>query len=640
MALWTRGVRHRGRERFGVGKLAGLLLAVTLAAAVMMTVPARPAGAAPNQYVRMSDGVLIAVNVRMPDDYVAGRKYPAIFLMDGYDGGSSSGRTLAGTPDSRALLTWMFNENYVTVHASIRGTGCSGGEFDLFSWRTALDGREVIEWIARQPWSNGKVGIMGHSYSGITGFMVAATQPPHLTAVTVSGLIDDLYRGIVYPGGVSNYGFPLLWTGLLRPAYEAAGGTVPGLANADPVCAQNVAGHRRTVTNDPILQGLASDTDNDWYRSRSPITYAGRINVPIHITGAYQDEQTGPRGPTHLWEKVRGVPKRLVLTNGVHSTQVDPPEVWRDRLAWMDHWLRGVDGGFGQLHQDRTSVVTLLETHEAGDGLRSNGRKVSRTFPLEDTRWTYWYLREGGRLSPEPPARPEEPALYVSGPGRQSWSYQLGPESGPPLTTASAPDEIEYRSEPFREDTLIIGPITATLYMTTTAPDTEIFVQLIDEAPDGSRGYLQRGMLRASHRAIDYSQSDFTPDGVLYRPHRPHTNPVPVTPGEIEEYLVEVFPLGHVFRAGHRLVVKVDAPPVVDGYYAYIPRRVPAVHTIHHAPGHPSRILLPVVPLDDVDLGPELPCGAQVGVRCVSTARGATVGQGGGSAAGRRGTRR
>jgi putative CocE/NonD family hydrolase len=117
----------------------------------------------------------------------------------------------------------MFYKDYVTVHASVRGTGCSGGEFDLFSWRSALDGREVVEWVADQSWSNGDVGIYGHSYGGITGFMVAATRPPHLRAASLSGLIDDLYRGIVYPGGVSNYGFPLLWTGAVRPVYDVGG---------------------------------------------------------------------------------------------------------------------------------------------------------------------------------------------------------------------------------------------------------------------------------------------------------------------------------------------------------------------------------------------------------------------------------
>ena len=87
------------------------------------------------------------------------------------------------------------------MHASVRGTGCSSGEFDIFSTRSALDGREIIDgWIAQQPWSNGSVGLVGHSYGGITGTMIAETQPAHLVAISVSGLVDDLYRGHRVPG--------------------------------------------------------------------------------------------------------------------------------------------------------------------------------------------------------------------------------------------------------------------------------------------------------------------------------------------------------------------------------------------------------------------------------------------------------
>jgi putative CocE/NonD family hydrolase len=156
-----------------------------------------PASAAPTHYVKMSDGTLIAINVRMPNGFVKGKRYPTIFEMSGYDGGSADGQSPDGGAGSRGL-TKIFYDNYVTVHASVRGTGCSSGEFDLFSWRSALDGREVIEWIASRPWSNGDVGYYGHSYGGITGFMIAATRPPHLRAASVSGLIDDLYRGMVY----------------------------------------------------------------------------------------------------------------------------------------------------------------------------------------------------------------------------------------------------------------------------------------------------------------------------------------------------------------------------------------------------------------------------------------------------------
>jgi putative CocE/NonD family hydrolase len=485
----------------------------SLFAAVGLLALAGSAPAAPNHFVTLSDGVEIALNIRMPDGYVEGRRYPTIFEMSGYDGGSAAGGTLAEdfgldglpvvpTQDSRQLSE-LFYDGYVTVHASVRGSGCSSGEFDLFSWRSALDGKEIIDgFIARQPWSDGRVGILGHSYGGITGFMVAATQPVHLRAATVSGLIDDLYRALVYPGGVTNYGFPLLWTGGVRPAYDVAGGLLPGILRAqgadDPPdrqlrCAENVAGKSRTVLNDPLLQGL-QETDNEWYRSRSLITYASRVRVPIHMTGAHQDEQTGPRGAAHLFEKVAGVPKRLLLTNGDHNTESTAayglPEVRADRRAWMDHFVRGEQKGFGTVAQARRSATTFLEVHrDAQDVLRPNGRKDGTGFPFPDTKFTDWYLTGDGELTPTAPFGIEPSRSYVSATHRQLWSYQAGPTVGPPVTTMPGPDELDYRSLPLTKPVTIAGPVTATLFVQATGIDTELFVQLVDEAPDGSITY-------------------------------------------------------------------------------------------------------------------------------------------------------
>lgn len=591
-------------------------LAVAAAAGLVAGLAPVPAAlAAPTQYVEMSDGVLIAINVRMPDGYQKGQTYPAIFEMSGYDGGSADGDDPSGGEGSRGL-TKIFYDDYVTVHASVRGTGCSGGEFDLFSWRSALDGRELIEWMSRQEWSNGRIGIYGHSYGGITGFMVGATRPPSLDAVSVSGLIDDIYRGIVYPGGVSNYGFPLLWTGAVRPVYDEGGGTFDGLSTGDAQCGQNAALQTRTVLNDPIVQGL-QDTDNTWFQARSLINYVERIDVPIHITGAYQDEQTGPRGPYHLFEEVRGAPKRLLITNGVHGTQTGPPEVWKDRRAWIDHWVARADRGFGTWNRGESSppstVRVLLEL--ADD--KSNGQLNARSFPLEGTRWAEFYMHEDGVLSQARPGDAEAADSYFSGSARQAWSYQAGHTAGSPFTTSEAPDELTYTSAEFKSPTAVVGPLTATLFMESTAPDAEMFVQVIDEAPDGSRYYLTRGMLKASHRAIDEGLSDTTPDGLVYRPHRPHTNPTLIEPGAIYEYLVEVFPVGHVFRPGHRLVVKVHTPPIVDSYYAYVPKRPVGINTLYHDAEHPSRLMVPMVSLRGVHLGPApKPCTLQ-GVRCI-----------------------
>ena len=592
--------------------VAGILL--TLIAALL---PARPAQAGPTEYVTLSDGTSIAINVRMPDNFQEGKSYPTVFEMSGYDGGSADGDTPFGVGGEGSRgITKPFNENYVTVHTSVRGTGCSSGEFDLFSWRSALDGRELVEWIAEQDWSNGEVGVYGHSYGGITGFMVAATQPPHLTAVSVSGLIDDMYRGMVYPGGVSNYGFPLLWTGGVRNVYDEGGGTYDGaVENQDPQCAQNAATQTKTVLNDPIVQGL-SDTDNNWWQSRSLINYANRIEVPIHIAGAFQDEQTGPRGPYHLFEAVKGVPKRLLMSNGDHGTQTSP-EFQVDRLAWMDHWIRGENEGFGNWRSGDKKVPTSVEMLFETVGDKSNGSLEADTFPLENTDWTNVFLRKEGALSFEPPAADEGSDMYVSGSPRQAWSYQAGHTAGSPITTESGPDELTFTSAEFEDPTAIVGPITATLFTQSTAVDTELFVQLIDEAPDGSRYYLTRGMLKASHRAIDKGLSDKLADGTIYRPFRPHTNSTNITPNETYKYLVEVFPVGHVFRPGHKLVVKIHTPPIADSFYAYVPKRPVGINTILHDEEHPSQLMLPFVSLNDVNLGPAPESCTLAEVRCV-----------------------
>lgn len=606
-------------SRSPIRRVLAALVVSALAGTFLVSLPA-PAQAAPNTYVRMSDGVLIAMNVRMPDGYEQGDKVPTIFEMGGYENGSASGDELndqAGIHGSRQL-TEQFNERYATVHASVRGTGCSGGEFDLFSWQSALDGREVVEWIADQGWSDGDVGIYGHSYSGITGFMVTATRPPHLRVSSLSGLIDDLYRGLVYPGGVANYGFPLLWTGAVRPAYDIGGGLQPGLREAQPECAEAVTTKNRTVLNDPMVQGL-QETDNNWYQSRSLINLAERVEVPIHISGAFQDEQTGPRGPYHLYEAVSNAPARhLLMTNGDHGTQQSNAVETR-RKAFIDHFMlghgtinrgNGIGNGIPETH-----VTTLLELSK--DDEIPNGVLESRDFPLPESDWTDLYLGPDSRLGTQSPGPDGGSDQYFSGSMRQSWNYQAGWDAGPPVTTEDGPDEVTYSTKAFDDPTLIDGPATATLFAQSTAPDTEFFVQVIDEAPDGTRYYVQRGMLRASHRAILRGLSDKLPDGRIYRPWRPHTNPTMIEPGKTYEYLVEIFPFGHVFRPGHKLVVKISAPPAVDSYYVYLPKRLPAVNTILHDEEHPSHLMLPFVSLDGVELGPAPASCSLEAIRCV-----------------------
>lgn len=656
--------------------LVVLVLAV-VAGVVPLAADVGPYHGGPTHYFTASDGTRIALSVMFPHGYKAGARYPAILEIAGYENGSASpeGRTTIGQtkdalcgldpqPDSGrcpeeepplaedshgGTSAIRYRDAYVVVHASLPGTGCSSGTWDLYSVEQAKAGAELIDnWIAKQPWSNGRVGILGHSYSGATGLLVASHRPRHLVAMSISGMIDDNYRGITYPGGVFNTLFPPLWHLGIRPAYDKAGGTTQGMVrNADNEqgrqCAQNLAAQRRGTDNDPLLNSGTDGQDNDYWRRTAMIAHIGKVTVPIHIAGAWQDEQTGARGTSRLWEAVRpGVPKRLLQFNGDHGTNVQAVETWGDRKAWLDHWIRGVTpdprwgltapGPDGKPAVKRTSVRTLFEVHpDAKGALVSNGVHDSSGYPLDGTRFTDYYLCAGRTLTTDRAACQAGEDTYLSGSRRQSWLYQAGSQAGPPLTSEDGPDQLRLAGPVVKpgQTWAMAGPMRAHLYLSTTATDTDLFVQVADEdTATGTISFLQRGWLKASHRAIDKQRSDYTNvdprrPGYLYRPHRPHVNPQPVEPNVPVEYLVELWPVAHVFRPGHRLVVVVTAPPAIDSNYSYLIQRTQplAQNTVlYNDAAHPSRLSLPVLPLAAVrGLGAKGPgCGDYWQVRCAT----------------------
>ena len=168
------------------------------------------------------------------------------------------------------------------------------------------------------------------------------------------------------------------------------------------------------------------------------------------------------------------------------------------------------------------------------------------------------------------------------------------------MSSPTGPDEVELATFPFDQPTAIAGPITANLFVSTPATDTELFVQLLDRAPDGTLEYLNRGLLRASHRAVDEAESQKAADGTIYRPWRAHERREDVVPTAVTDYLIDIFPVGHVFLPGHELVVKVHAPPADDNDYNYIQKTLPGENTLHFGPGTLTRLRLPIIPMSEV----------------------------------------
>jgi predicted acyl esterase len=588
-------------------------------------------------YATMSDGTKIAVAVSYPDGFSSQAKWPTLFEMDGYEGGAS--------PEDPA--DW--DNRFVIVHASVRGTGCSGGRFDLFDQTTAQDGRQIIDdWIPKQTWSNGDVGIIGHSYPGLTGFAVAETNPSHLRAIAVSGLIDDLYRGVTYIGGIPDAGFPILWNAVDRPASEQSGNASrysEETTGGDPTCAQNIATRPPpNVLDDPILNGAVGREDGTWWQAHSLITGVGGIAKPIQIIQQYQDEQTGPRGGVVLWQHIpAGVPKRLLLTNGVHATNW---ALHRDVVGWLECWMldHGSNCPDGVADPQRRVQVHFETTGSGNDPQLDtlNAPYVSSDYPLPETDWRRYYLRADGSLTEAAPAPAEAPRTYVqTSEGRQAYVSGAGVADATgsiaettldgayrddygPATAASGPDEQTWALPRVTAPTTIAGPLAADLWLSSTAPDTDVFVQLIDEDAQGDHAYLQRGMLRASFRAVDPDRSDRVQDGPLagaiYRPFHPFTDPALLTPGQPVELQIEIFPLGHVLRPGHRLLVQVYSPPVADELNSYATGQPPAVNTILEDDAHRSSLLVPWLAATPPIAAKAPACGTQTGVRCVKPA--------------------
>ena len=188
-------------------------------------------------YLTTRDGTQLSVQVVLPGPPDQG-PYPAVMEYSGYDPSSPS----TGQPQYKAMLP---PSGYAWVGVNIRGTGCSGGAFNFFENLQALDGYDAIETIAAQPWSNGHVGMVGISYAGISQLFVARTQPPHLDAITPVSVIDDTWRGILYPGGILNNGFAVNYANERLEQNKWPNPNAPQwvkdrIANGDDVCADNM----------------------------------------------------------------------------------------------------------------------------------------------------------------------------------------------------------------------------------------------------------------------------------------------------------------------------------------------------------------------------------------------------------------
>ena len=271
-------------------------------------------------YLETRDGTLLAINVTLPGPPEAG-PYPTVIEYSGYSPADPD------SPQPSTLITSTLG--FATVGINLRGTGCSGGAYDYFETLQSTDGYDAIETIAAQPWvEHGTVGMVGLSFPGITQLFVAATQPPHLSAIAPLSVIADTGRGTLRPGGILNDGFATSWATERQHDAEAApqsGQAWAGrrIEDGDTTCADN------QILRSQAVDLLATIDENPYWTDEvaAPVTpelFVDQITVPTFLAGAWQDEQVGGY-LVNMTDNFTGTDRAwFTYTNGAHADPFDP----------------------------------------------------------------------------------------------------------------------------------------------------------------------------------------------------------------------------------------------------------------------------------------------------------------------------
>jgi len=636
-------------------------------------------------YVTMRDGTELAMTVRPPlGKSLADGPFPTFIEYSGYQtaaphdllnsflGGGSDSLTPASSTAVGSLIGPLID--FATVSVQMRGSGCSGGAFDLFGWPTTYDGYDAVETVAAQDWvEGGNVGMGGISFSGITQLFTAGTQPPHLAAVSPLSVTDDVYYGTGFPGGIFNNGFAYSWIS------ERADDAKPAPDNGQP-WAKTMATTGDPLVADPELResqkqhcldnqkmrlqtrDFNQEIENNPFRTeslfekRSPGAWVKNIDVPIFWVGAFQDEQTGG----HWADAVRFLPKDnpdvwVSMQNGVHVDSLGPSTITRwaefmnlfigngripvlpdlvtglssvlyqeiadadalpieqSRFAAMANTPANVAAARAQFRQD-PRIRILMDNGAAIPGKPGSiGAAWDTEFtdwPIPSTKATEYYLGQGGTLTGAKPAA-ESSDSYVSDPSARP-AKTLGPNAQGDSWLAQPPYDwqpvadgkgLGYTTPALGQDVFIAGPSSLDLYLKSSAANTDIQVTLTEVRPDGKETYVQNGWLRASHRAIDPEQS------TAYNPVQTwqEKDSAPLESGKYNLTRVQIFPVAHVFRAGSKIRINIQAPGGDRTIWNFDTiENGSTTNTIGIGGAVPSKLVLPVIPGQTAE-GTELP---------------------------------
>lgn len=484
--------------------------------------------------------------------------YPTLIEYSGYGYANPAGPT-----SGIAVLANIMG--FAVVDVNMRGTGCSGGAFDFFEPLQSLDGYDVVETIARQPWvKNHKVGMMGISYGGISQLFTAQLQPPSLAAISPLSVLDATATTL-YPGGILNTGFAVEW------AKERQHEALPAGPDAgQPWAYQRIQGGDTTCAANQVLHGEAADLNakiaaNSHYTAAvadplDPVTFVNKIKVPTFMACQWQDEQTGGHC-AELVRKFTGTTQKwFTFTNGAHIDSLDPDTYnrWYDflqlfvarqaplqnsaitRAAAPVIYQQAMGLPPADVVTFPADPIQLLPTYDlalaaftaqpsvrvlfengagkgptgtanAGDPYATFAQNFS-TLPVPGTVARTWYLGAGGKLADTPSALAGTNAFTADAHALPLTDFGTNTGSGGLWGNATqwswnwkqhpAGTSLSYVSAPLLTDTTVVGSGSVSLWVKSASPDVDLQATVSEVRPDGKETFVQNGWLRASERKL------------------------------------------------------------------------------------------------------------------------------------------
>ena len=527
-------------------------------------------------WIPMKDGVRLAVNLYMPSGPIvqsttnaqpaanahSNEKFPAILEYLPY---RKDDWTLAR---DWQLHSYFVKRGYVTARVDIRGTGASEGNPPdrEYSDQEQQDGLEVIDWLSKQPWSNGNVGMMGISWGGFNAIQIARLHPPALKAIIAMCATEDLFHDdIHYIDGLMHV-----------DEFELGMDMQVGLTPAPNFPTDEKSLATRFDATPWFLLYLHQQRDGAfWQRASISGDQYAQYKVPTFMIGGFLDGYRDSIG--RFLSRVKNAPVKALLGPWNHSfpddAQPGPTIEWRvEATRWWDYWLKGKQNGI--LDEPRFEVY-MRHWYPPDPNIAEipGDWRAENSFPPTNTHTETLYLSPNHSLRDSvPPVTDSEQLKYVP---------SIGAEAGfwwGDFTTDQRPIDafsLVYDSEPLDKDTAILGWPKALLQVSATAPLADWFARLSDVAPDGTvtmvTGAGQSGAQRDSR-----------------------TNPADLVPGHIYSLPIELHLTSWVFQRGHRIRLAIS-----NALWPMIwPTPFPMTTSLQLGGASASRLELPLVPLE------------------------------------------